>query len=567
MLRPRLRVVVASAVALVAAATLPATAPAAEYDVNVCRHADGSVAPTDGWQLAIADDYATPGDATNTCAAGGQIDLVLKRATVHGRGTGPVASAQLSFTAFPPPGVAWRSMQVWWAYEAKPVTAAEDPGHLIQGIVGATGGCVWGRGAGSCSARGTIDGPPLIEAHRTTVPIAAAFATSPLVVDVGCDSSPLACPANLNNDLAHLRAWRMLVTLQDNSAPAFSEQPNLPATIAGDGVPVRFSATDVGSGVRTGELLVDGRTVNAPIVLDAAGGRCAPQPDGSFDHLAPCPRQVAQATLGLGASSLPDGRHSVTVRVADAAGNVADSAPVAVTVDNPVPLAAIPLQNPLRGRGHLHNGSGSAGAGKLDAGLRRGTRGALAAKARVLPGGRVRIAGRLTGEDGKAVSGASLVLRLARPGRNPQFATFVTGSAGRFSRVLRWGKSKQLAVLWYPWGDSTAPVSSRTLRFLGAARIAMRVTPRSPRNGQALRFNGTVSDAPANGRVTIQVLDGRRWQTFLTPRIDSRGRFSGRRKLVRSAGLSYCLRARVLSQPGFGYSAGFTKPVCRRVRR
>ncbi len=60
-------------------------------------------------------------------------------------------------------------------------------------------------------------------------------------------------------------------------------------------------------------------------------------------------------------------------------------------------------------------------------------------------------------------------------------------------------------------------MASRSLRFVGAARIAMRVTPRTPRNGHALRFNGTVRGAPAGGRVTIQVPTGRFWRTFLTP--------------------------------------------------
>jgi len=538
-------------------------ARAAEYSVNVCRHADGSAAPTDGWQLSAADDYAANDVATNSCAQGGQVDLALGAGTPHGRASDPAtASATVTFAATPPPATAWSRMDVWWAYRANPVTSAQDPAHLVAGAVaGSPFGCNWGRGTGACAGRGLFAGPPLSDANLTTVSPAAAG--QPLAVGVVCDSSPALCPSASGEPYAQLRAWRMLLTLADASAPALGEQPALPATLAGS-VDVRISATDAGSGVHTARLLVDGETLTAPAVLDAAAGRCAQRADGTFDHLAPCPAQVS-ANVALDTGGVPDGRHSVVVRVTDAAGNVTDSAPVAVTVDNPVALAEIPLQNPLRGRGHVHNGSGSASTGTLKAGLRTRARGRLRAKARVLPGRRLKVSGRLVGADGKAVGGAILVLRRQPPRRAPQYLNFRTRANGTFDRVVRWGKSKRLTVQWYPWGDSPTPVSSRSLRFLGAARIALRVSA-APRNGRPLRVAGRVHAAPAGGRVTIQVRTGPFWRTFLTPRVDRRGRFSGRRLLLRSAGVSYCLRARMLSQPGFDYSAGFTRPVCRRVR-
>jgi hypothetical protein len=260
-----------------------------------------------------------------------------------------------------------------------------------------------------------------------------------------------------------------------------------------------------------------------------------------------------------------DGRHSVVVRVADAAGNVTDSAPVVVTVDRPVDLSSVPLQNPLRGRGHIHNGSGSASTGRLTAGLRTRAGRKLRSKLRVLPGGRIRVSGRLVGSDRKPVGRAVLILGSKAPKHAPRYLMFHTRANGTFDRTVRWGKSKRLTVQWYPWGDSTTPVSSRSLRVLGAARITLRVSA-APRNGQPLRVAGTVHGAPAGGRVTIQVRTGPFWRTFLTPRVNRRGHYVGRRLLLRSGGVSYCLRARILSQPGFGYSAGFTKPVCRRVR-
>jgi hypothetical protein len=558
------RLLLALTLTVCATAAWAPAARAGEYSVNACRHADGSAAPTDGWQLSVADDYASNDVATNSCAQGGQVDLALGSGTQHGRASNPAtASAQVMFAATPPPGTSWSRLHVWWAYDANPVTASDDPIHHVAGVVaGSTLGCSWGRGTGACAARGEFAGPPLSDANRTTV--SATAAGQPAAVGVVCDSSPGLCPAASGEPYAQLRAWRMLLTLVDTTAPVLAEQPALPPSVGGS-VAVPISAADTGSGVHTARLLVDGAPAGAPVVLDAAGGRCAQRADGSFDYLAPCPAQVSGATVALDVRSVRDGRHSVVVRVADAAGNVTDSAPVALTIDNPVAVSSVPLQNPLRGRGHVHNGSGSASTGKLTAGLRTRAGRRLRTKLRVLPGRRVRVSGRLVGSDRKPVGGAVLVLRSKAPKHAARYRTFRTRANGTFSRTLRWGKSKRLTVQWYPWGDSTTPVSSRTLRFLGAARITLRVS-KAPRNGRPLRVAGTVHGAPAGGRVTIQVRTGPFWRTFLTPRVNRRGHFEGRRLLLRSAGVSYCLRARILSQPGFAYSAGFTKPVCRRVR-
>ena len=73
------RVVLVAALALAALASVcAAPASAANYGVNVCRHADGSVAPADGWQFAVADDFAVNDIAVDTCSLGGMLDLQLR---------------------------------------------------------------------------------------------------------------------------------------------------------------------------------------------------------------------------------------------------------------------------------------------------------------------------------------------------------------------------------------------------------------------------------------------------------------------------------------------------------
>jgi hypothetical protein len=557
-----------------ALAATPGTAAAGEYSVSVCRHADGSISPTDGWQFAIADDFAANDLATDTCTLGGSLDLQLREGTTHGRLAGATyAGAAVSVAATPPAATAWSRADVWWAFRSNPATGAGGSEQIAGSINGLPQTvCAWGSEAVSpCSGRGVIGGPALGEANRTSVELGGS--TGPLALLVTCSSAPLPCPSVEGSPYAQLRAWRLRLTLADNSPPGFDAQPVLPPTFAGTSMPVTVSASDAGSGMRTAQAVVDGVPVGSPSVIDTADGRCVQHPDGTFGHLVPCKLSLSSASVGLDLSGVPNGQHAIAVRIGDAAGNVADSAASGVKVDNPpppVPLTAIPPDNPLRGQGRVHNGSGGATSGTLTAGLRvlrTPARGSFLPTARLGYGHRAQLSGKLRGSDGRPVGGATLTVTSTAPGAGRRSFSVRTAADGSYVRVMHWGRSRGIVVTWYPYGDSTLPVGSDVVRLLGQARVTMRVTPARPRNGQSLVLAGSVAGAPAGARVTIQVRDGRAWRTFLTPRIDGRGRYVGRRLLRRSAGLSYCLRARVLSQPGFAYVAGSSKTVCRHVRR
>ena len=556
-------------------ACAPGPAAAGEYGVSVCRHADGSFAPTDGWQFAIADDFAENDIAVDTCSLGGSLELQLRQGTPHGRLVGlSYAGAAVSVAATPPPATAWTRAVIFWAFRSSPQAAgggSEQVTGSINGLPQTV--CAWGSdGVSPCSGRGSLTGPTLSEANRTTLDLGGTAA--PLTLLVTCASTPLACPAAPGETpYAELRAFRMHLTLSDNVAPALVARSALPESVTGTSLPVTLSASDAGSGVHTAQLVVDGKPVGAPRVIDGAGGRCVQHADGTFGHLVPCKLAIASAAVPLDLGGVANGPHSVAVRIADAAGNVTDSAASGVTVDNPpppVPLSAIPLDNPLRGQGRIHNGSGSASTGTLTAGLRllrAPARGSYRPTARVGYGKRAQLAGRLVGSDGRPVARAVLSVTSTPVGGSPQRFTVRTAADGSYLRVMHWGRSRSIAVVWYPFGDSTQPVGSGVLRLLGQARVTLTVTPARPRNGQSLVLKGSVRGGPPGARVTIQVRDGRAWRTFLTPRIDRRGRYAGRRLLRRSAGVRYCLRTRVLAQPGFAYVAGSSSTVCRRVRR
>ena len=375
MLSAARRAALAVLLGLAALACAPGVAAAGEYDVSVCRHADGSIAPADGWQFTIADDFFHNDIAVDTCSLGGSLDLQLREGTQHGRLTGVTyAGASVSVAATPPAATAFSRAVVWWAFRSSP-TAAGGGSEQIAGSIGGLPQttCAWGsEGTSPCSARGVIAGPPLSEANRTMLELGGS--TAPLALLVSCSSAPLACPtAPGDTPYAQLRAWRLQVTLADNSPPAFDAQPALPPAFTGASMPVAVSATDAGSGVHTAQAIVDGAPVGTPRVIDDASGRCVKHPDGTFGQMVPCKLALSSAIVGLDLAGVPNGLHAIAVRIADAAGNIADSAASAVKIDNPpppVPLSAIPLDNPLRGRGRVHNGSGSATSGSLSAGLR-----------------------------------------------------------------------------------------------------------------------------------------------------------------------------------------------------
>jgi hypothetical protein len=574
--RARRTVVAVIALAFIAS-TSSEPAVAGEYTVNVCRHADGSQAPTDGWQLSVADDFAANDTAANSCALGGLVELGLRAGTAHGRVTGAMYdSATIAFAATPPPGTGWTQASIWWAYQSNPSGPAGGADQIAGSIGGAPQAtCAWGSAAASpCSSRGLFVGPPLSPANETKLSISPDQAAGPLTAAVTCSSAPSACPSVSGEAYGQLRLWRLRVTLLDTSPPALTTPSPLPPSITQPKVAVSISATDAGSGVHTAQLLVDGTPTGEPAVIDGAGGHCARQPDDSFDYLAPCPLSVSGATVTLDASSATNGAHGVAVRVADAAGNVTDSPATPVIVAEPpppVPLSAIPSDNPLRGQGRVHNGSGGADGGTLTAGLRplRGQSavGRPVARRYVRSGHRVELGGRLVGSDGKPVAGALLAVTTTPQDDAPRSSTLRTGSDGRYARTLSWGRSRSIVVTWYPWGDSTRAAAERVVGLLGRARVSLRVQPRRPRNGSPLRLTGHLTGGRAGMRVIIQVRVGRFWRTSLLPRVDAHGRYVARRLLTRSADVSYCLRARVLSQPGLPYVAGSSPIVCRHVGR
>ena len=379
------------------------------------------------------------------------------------------------------------------------------------------------------------------------------------------------------------------VRLRDASAPAVSavqgdlaERPVLAGKER-----LSFSASDRGGGVYRTLIEVDGLELGAAVV-DPNGGRCRDLvPGGELQTTArvPCPLS-ASATAILDTTHLADGRHTIVVRVEDAAGNrTTVFGPATRTVANRTASPAPPPERPPAvvapppAAAPPPPGAAPARRAVVHAWLERGRRRLVAVTARY--GDRIRIRGRVTDAEGGPLRGAPLrlserlidgfgrpvaltvlgdrrpVARTTQPAR-PSFGTAdrrprvpwtpVTGlrtrSDGRFTAFTRIGPSRRIRIS----GPHGARGPRLTLRV--RAPISLRSVTRGVARG---RLRGGY--VPRTGAlVELQARAAGRWQTRRVVRTRRSGRFAARLPGV------WKVRARVPRQPGLPYAVGVSPP-------
>ncbi len=269
--------------------------------------------------------------------------------------------------------------------------------------------------------------------------------------------------------------------------------------------------------------------------------------------------------------------YALTARVTDAAGNTTTTTPQSVTIDNiPDPAPAQPVVGPTGPNGN-NGATGATGAAGLTTILtRNGTNasaqaaikarfvGSVSGKVRAAYGKKVQLAGQVLAPGGAPIAGAKISV-LAKD--KSVGATMVpvgevtTDAQGRFiyttvatrSRTVRFGYRANLEDVDF----------AKTIDFqLGVfPRISFKTDKGSLRNGQSVRFSGSIAGAPANAKkvVELQVRKGKGWQTFATTRL-KKGRFSYAYRFKRTHGrVTYVFRARVREEAGFPFLSGTSK--------
>lgn len=293
---------------------------------------------------------------------------------------------------------------------------------------------------------------------------------------------------------------------------------------------IDYTASDGQSGLARVEAVI-GETVVAARDLS---GRC------TYAEFTACP-SADHDSLTVDTRTVPDGRHALSLRVLDAAGNRRDVQVQDVDVQN-APVS----QGPLPG----------IGLAQLTAAFARSSRSTV-----IVPyGRRVPIRGRLTAAPRSGVAKARIDVfeRSSRAGaREVAVGRAQTRSDGTFSYELAARRPSRFVRLAY---GSIA--SSRFLQVRVRAASALRATLR----GTLLRFSGRVLSRPlpANGKlVRLEgVSTGFKWRRFATLRTDRSGRFSGRFRLAgRRPGARYYMRVRMPAERGYPYLAATSKPV------
>jgi len=527
-------------------------ADAATYHSFLCRvpygPAAGAVAPTDGMTYGTNGSYVTAGQ---NCAPGGTIYAVMDGGTTHPFGH----TAFAKFSA--PSGLTVAGFSVWRYTAVGPVQTFGAPVTNLSytGAISVEGLCAQSLG---CTSLGTT-AQPLAPQNLVSVPNLSGVTS--VTWDATCGGGEGGtCPASGPGTFsAAYSVFAADMLLNDPTPPAVRDVggPLLGAGTLSGAQSVSFNATDSGSGIHKGLLVVDGAVVSET-VLDANGGACRDlgvAPDGrpSFVNTQPCPTSLS-GLLTLNTDALSPGAHALTVRVSDAAGNQHVAATSTISV-----VGSLPPGTP--------NGTSASRAAKLSARFASNGKRTRRLGTRTRP----TITGQLADAAGKPIVAAAVqvLVRQRRAGaRSTQVATPLTGNDGRFRVQLPPGPSRTITVRYTAFSGDAKPAASLKLNALVRAQLSASMSPRSVSLRQLTRMTGRLSHLRRGGvEVAIQSRDGRVWKTIHTTKTSRDGRFrwSYRFRNPISRHRTYFFRARV-SSPIYPFAPGNSRAMAIRVR-
>lgn len=339
---------------------------------------------------------------------------------------------------------------------------------------------------------------------------------------------------------ARIAVRRLALTLRDLTAPTLAVGGSLlgGATVRGSET-LEAVGADSGSGVR--RITV---TVNGEPATDRAWA-CELARQVAL-RLRPCPARAPSAfTAATARAPFRQGRNEVRVCALDfAPGTDANRACHSrrVRVDNLCPTSPVAA-----------------------AGLRAGFPGGRT-RATIVQGRRATVAGRVVDAVGEPVAGARVCVastdRLADAAERVVAAP-TSGPDGRFAVRLPAGPSRQVRVAH--WSNEKT-VLERSLALRVRARPRLRLRPRRTlRNGERLRFRVRLAGPASGGReVAVEARAGvGRWVPVTSGRTAAGGSWRGSYRFRSTTGRRrYAFRAVVKGQPGYPYRAGRS-----RVRR
>jgi hypothetical protein len=345
---------------------------------------------------------------------------------------------------------------------------------------------------------------------------------------------------------------------------------------------ISFTAADDESGVERVDVLLDGIVVASQVDTRDLTRPIAQQTgDCTFTALRACPA-TASGSLAVNTTSIPDGAYALEVRATDAAGNTRTSGlaqPVVIdNVPDTVATPPVPSQGAVGSATRtdapakpavapLDNGSGASSNASLRATFAASRRGVVTSRY----GKQVLIIGQLKRPDGRPIAGAKLqVLHQDKTvgAAMAQVAEVTTDAQGTFRHVTTADRSRTIRLGYRARHADVEFADTTDIALAVVARVGLSTDRVTLRNGQAVRFRGTIAGAPSGSRkvVELQVKKGKGWMTFRSTRLRG-GRFSESYKFTRTYGTAkYVFRARVRAESGFPFTTGHSKQIRVTVR-
>lgn len=310
-----------------------------------------------------------------------------------------------------------------------------------------------------------------------------------------------------------------------------------------------YTAADGESGIERVEAVlgdtvvgVDDLSRNLSLPVSEQGsGPC------TYTGIAACPPAVNRDIM-VDTAKVPNGVHTLTLRVLDAAKNRTVVAGPQVTVAN----AAVATPN----------GQPASRQAKLSLSFTTTSKRGRRLRLRSRP----TVKGRLVDEARRPIAGAAVVLSARRREANAPYvpvATVRTAPDGSFRHRMPSGPARTLRAAYTAFSTDAQPAAIRSLRVHVRATLSIRAR----RNGRRLTITGRLRQLPRSRvEIKVQARDGRRWRTIGETKTRGRGRFSFRYRFKRSSvGRTFAFRVRVDS-PIYPFTPGRSRTIRVRAR-
>jgi hypothetical protein len=324
----------------------------------------------------------------------------------------------------------------------------------------------------------------------------------------------------------------------------------LDGSVAHGSPTLAINAADVGGGIRTVTVDVNGERVatpqsNCPGIASQGWGTRV-RPCGNFAQ-----------TISLDTTRTPwrDGANTLRVCAADLG-----------TVTSPNTTCE---QRVVAVDNSCADSTGASGAAEqISAGLENPASGRLAGTRAVRSTDGVAVKGQLTAGGGGPVRGASVCIyeTVDEPAGIQQLVQVARSrSDGSFGAQLPPGPSRVLQAA-YRFNDRQ--IQTPTMYVDSSVKPALSVNKTELLNGKSVGFTGALPGPYADGRaVAIQARVGRKWRTFKALTTERDGSFRGKYRFTQTRGLVlYLFRALVKKQTPYPYSQGASKKVKVLVR-